>query len=689
MDNVGLLSYSISGTAYLFLSALLFAKWRASREAILLVLATCTTAAWAISNAIASLQPNLSSLILIIELCKSSIWGLFLLRLLQKNYPGISRSILGGIITTGSVAILVGLVSVSPLGIIITYADIYYMICVLIISLLGFVLVEQIYRNTSEHNIWAMKFLCLGIGGMFIYDIYLYSSALLFRQFDIVIWSARGVVYAFFVPMIAISAARNPNWSITPFVSRHVVFYSTSILAAGVYMFMIASAGYYIKIFGGSWGAVLQVVFSFGAILALIVIMFSGQAKARLKQLISEHFYSNKYDYRKEWLRLMRVLSTPSDELTIYQRVLKGIAQIVESPAGILWLRKNINHYHLAATWNIDAAEYMVSINDNMFHEYMETHKEVIDLLEYQKHAENYENLTLPSWLISIPRGWLIVPIMHEQKLYGIVLLTRSRAALHHTWEDSELLRTVGQQVASYLAQEEAAKKLAESQQFEAFNRLSAYVVHDLKNVVAQLDLVIANSKKYTDNPEFMRDAIKTIDNAVYKMNQMLTQLRNGRPQITNAAIVKLDNILETVILQRSKDKPVPRLKKKAEGIKVIAEKHRLTSIIEHLVQNAQEANTANGNVTVTLGKQESQAVIEIQDSGCGMDLEFITNRLFKPFDTTKGNAGMGMGAYESRQYVQELGGEITVKSTVGEGTLVTLHLPLSEHNADLVNLRL
>jgi putative PEP-CTERM system histidine kinase len=683
MNIVGLLSYAIGGATFLILSGLLFAKWRASREAVLLVVATSTTTFWALLNAYTSLQQHLSFLILALELCRSATWSLFLLYLLQKSSAGIPRSIQRGIIIVGLVAILVGIVSVSRLGELITEPNKYYSTSMLVISLIGIVLIEQLYRNASKQNRWAIKFLCVGAGGMFIYDMFLYSSTLLFQQIDYTLWSARGIVFAFIAPLIAISAARNPNWSVTPYVSRHVVFYSASLFAAGTYMLLMAVSGYYIKIHGGTWGAVLQVIFSFGAILVLFVVMLSDQLKSRFKRFLVEHFYSNKYDYREEWLRLMRILSDSSQELTTQQRVLKAIAQIVESPAGILWINNSRYRFDITASWNVNVKKNALPICDKTFLNYLELHHEVINMLEYQKYPERYSRLVLPDTLKVISNAWLIVPIIHQQRLYGIVLLTKSGLASSHTWEDSELLQTVGQQVASYLAQEDAAKKLAENKQFETFNRLSAFIVHDLKNIIAQLELVVTNSKKHTNNPAFMSDAIKTVDNTVRKMNYMLGQLKNKAPGKTNLSVINLDIILSSIIANRSKDKPVPRFVITTQDIRIYTEKDRLKAVIEHLIQNAQQATNDKGEVTITLSKNENNAILEIQDNGCGMDSEFIQKRLFKPFDTTKGNAGMGLGAYESQQYVHELGGEIAVNSTVGEGTLITLLLPLYEGHTD------
>ena len=170
-------------------------------------------------------------------------------------------------------------------------------------AVLGMLLVEQLYRNKPEQERWAIKFACLGIGGMFAYDFYLYSDAMLFHEINPDIWAARGVVNALTVPLIAVSVARSTSWSSELAVSRRVMFHSAALFGSAIYLLAMGSAGYYLRYFGGSWGSVMQVTFLFGALMLLVGILFSGTFRSWLKVFISKHFYSYNYDYREEWLR--------------------------------------------------------------------------------------------------------------------------------------------------------------------------------------------------------------------------------------------------------------------------------------------------------------------------------------------------------------------------------------------------
>lgn len=228
-------------------------------------------------------------------------------------------------------------------------------------AIIGVILIEQFYRNTPIENRWGIKFICLGIGGVFIYDFYLYSDALLFRSVNVDIWAARGGINALIVPLIAISAARNPRWAVGIAVSRHILFYSTALFGTAIYLLVMAVAGYYLRFSGGSWGTVLQMTFLFGAVILLIGILFSGTIRSWLKVFISKHFFSYEYDYREEWLRFTRTLSEGGHDLR--ERVIEALAQLVESPGGGLWLNREADNFELTTHWNIAVTNQSEAVN--------------------------------------------------------------------------------------------------------------------------------------------------------------------------------------------------------------------------------------------------------------------------------------------------------------------------------------
>jgi putative PEP-CTERM system histidine kinase len=268
-----------------------------------------------------------------------------------------------------------------------------------------------------------------------------------------------------------------------------------------------------------------------------------------------------------------------------------------------------------------------------------------------------------------------VVPLILHEQMLGFVVLARSKGRLNLNWEVSDILRTAGQQAASYLAQLEAAKALLVARQFESFNRMSAFVVHDLKNLIAQLSLLLSNAERHRCNPAFQEDMVETVANSVEKMKRLLVQLR-GTYTLEPAVPVPLDPLLGLMMSARQGLKPVPRLELAGGSISVLGHPARLERVIGHLIQNAVEATPPEGGVVVQLSRQNASAVITIADTGRGMSDDFMRNRLFQPFESTKAT-GMGIGTYEARQYVRELGGRIDVESRELVGTVFRVTLPL------------
>jgi putative PEP-CTERM system histidine kinase len=268
-----------------------------------------------------------------------------------------------------------------------------------------------------------------------------------------------------------------------------------------------------------------------------------------------------------------------------------------------------------------------------------------------------------------------VVPLILHGKLFGFVVLQDARSAVSLNWEVFDLLEIAGSQAASYLAQQDAANELMVARQFESFNRMSTFVVHDLKNLVGQLSLMNANAEKHRDNPEFQRDMLDTVTHSVDKMKMMLQKLsRNDAPE--RPLPLRVENVVRQAIALKSAFEPHPVLDVVDAGLLVLADGERLERVLGHLIQNAIEATPRSGRVSVSIARMGAQVSVTVADTGAGMSEEFIRERLFKPFESTK-PAGMGIGVFESREYIHELGGALALTSVPAQGSTFTVTLPL------------
>ena len=545
----------------------------------------------------------------------------------------------------------------------------------------GLLLVEQLYRNLPRDGRWGAKPLCLGLAGLFLFDLYIHSEAVLFGAFDADAFSIRAGIHTLAVPLLFVAARRQGDWHHRLQVSHSAAFYSASLLLVGAYLLFISALGYYVRFFGGGWGRALQLAVLFSALVFLGVLVLSGAMRARLRVFIGKNFFAYRYDYREEWLRFTNMLSTPASPQEMGTLVLRGLADMVESPEASLWLRSTTDGDFVESARTKQLVTALREPADGGLAPFLADKGWIVDIAEAERDPSRYDGLTLPAWLHG--RGadvWAVVPLIVGESLTGWVLLAPPRTPTELDWEVRDLLKTASRQAAAFLAQLHTAEALLEARKFDAFNRMSAFVVHDLKNIVTQLSLMMRNAERLQDNPEFQKDMRMTVESAVEKMRQLMLQLREGEKPPGGPAGVELRPIVQRIAAvaeQRGRRLEISQL----EAVATRGHAERMERVLGHIVQNAFDATPHDGRVWLALRRHSGQAHVVVGDEGEGMTREFVERRLFKPFSSTKAS-GMGIGSYESSQYVRELGGRIDVDSEPGRGTVITIVLPVFESRA-------
>ena len=534
------------------------------------------------------------------------------------------------------------------------------------ISVLGLALTEQLYRRTPENRQWAIKPLVIGLAGMFAFDLFMYAEAVLFKHVHPGMWAARGVAHAFVIFFVAVATARNTAWTIDLHVSRGLVFHSTTVLIAGICLLMVAAAGYWVRIFGGGWGETLQIAFVFAALLSLTAFALSASIRSRLKVFVNKNLFSFRYDYRKEWLRFTQVLGTLEAGENLHEKVVLALANLVESAGGAIWLERGGSYYQVARVNLPEIPEpELVSSSLSSF---LKRTGWIIRIDEIADAPHRYPMLVLPDWLSGFKDAWLVIPLPNGLDIIGFVVLTRPRTPIDINWEVLDLLKTASRQAASYLAQFRANQSLLEAEKFGAFNRMSAFVVHDLKNLIAQLALLLKNVERHRDNPEFQRDMLETIEHVVTRMNHLMLQLTTGATSAAKPRQIDVRELINRVVVTK-REYAAAIVVESGPALRALAHEEHIERVIGHIVQNAIEATGNTGSpITLRAYPENDYAVIEVVDKGIGMAEEFVREKLFRPFQTTKPH-GMGIGMNESFQYVSGIGGRIVVDSVVNSGT--------------------
>jgi putative PEP-CTERM system histidine kinase len=687
MDSVfapaGVWSYSLALVAYTaFTVRIALGLGRGARARLLLgaVVATALWAALCLPLALAA-KSSTALAASIADSIRYAAWFAFLGHLLYGSEPGAARigwrhsaafvSVVA--VLVASVLFGEGFAAVGVPGIEGPRAGFLLRVGLVVF---GLILVEQLIRRVQPQFRWGIKPLALALGGVFALDLFFYADALLYTHFDPDIWAARGLANVIIIPFLAVATARNTGWTVDLHLSRGAVFHSTALFISGAFLLLVAGAGYFVRYLGGSWGRALQIELLFGAALAVVLVGSSGRFRAKLKVFISKHFFSYRYDYREEWLRFTRTLSTEVAAQSIQERTVMALADLVESPGGALWLEDETRGYVQAARWNMPASNASEPF-DAPLPVFLRRTGWIVHVSEARATPGAYADLCLPEWLTGSPTAWLVVPLIMGSELTGFVVLAAPRTVVTVDWEVRDLLKTASRQAASYLGHTQVAEALLEARKFDAFNRMSAFVVHDLKNLVAQLSLMLRNAQRHRDNPAFQADMLETVQHVVGRMNALMLQLRHGTESSENVRNVDIDAIVRGVCAAKRDARVMIDVESPADAL-AAGHEQRLEHVMGHLIQNAIDASPAGSVVSVRVEPGERFVTIVVADRGEGMTQEFVRDRLFKPFQTTKAS-GMGIGVYESARYVRSLGGEIQVDSRPGSGTSVRVLLPRRE----------
>lgn len=671
------IGYVAAFASYIVL-ALVYAFWgRWARQGYAFLLATLATAGWAGVAAMGSWPSGTPNLADLLHHFASLSWILFLWTLiafseeLQNNYP--RRIWVGWSVIGGMTVLVTGVDLVHQFGL--AYPPTPTIGLALLTSVAGLSLTETVFRSFRSGDRWGVKYLCLAVGGMFAYDVFFFADALLYRMVNETLRDVRGFVVVLLVPFFIINIIRAESRHLALGLSSQMVFGSTVLLGTGAYLGIMAVAAYYIRDFGGTWSQALQVIFVFGAILLLCAALLSGTLRSFLRRFIAEHFQKQKFDYRQEWRRLLQRISASDSEEPLDLRVVKTLADLVDSPAGALWYLE-WGSFALATNWNMPAASITGSDAVALINLFGDQ-ESVIDLQRRSDVGESTARLSLPAALRAIDNARFLLPLFHHDSLMGIVLLTEPRAPRTLDHEDTELVKMASRQAAGYLAEQRSARTLAETREFERFNRRYAFVTHDIKNLVSQLSLIVHNSEKYGDRPDFRQDMLATVQSAVERMNHLMERL-NTDLDSDEVEIVAVKPLIERLIEEQSLGDTTINFECSADlaALHVRADRGRVDAILRHLFQNALETSGRNGKIAIGLRRERHSAIIEVRDSGGGMDPEFIRDKLFRPFRSTK-RGGMGIGAYQCRTYARELGGDVEAISSVGAGTTMRVTLPL------------
>ena len=547
-------------------------------------------------------------------------------------------------------------------------------------SILVLMNLERTFRHTSGHLRWQVKFMIVGVAGLFAARIYTDSLAVLFKvvNTDLCVINAGALIFASI--LMARAAARTERMELDLYLSHSLLHSSFTVLLVGVYFIGVGLLAWLAQIWGGAWSLPLMAFVLFAAMMGLGVLLLSDKVRIRRKRLVSELFKRPFYDYREVWSSFTENTTSVASIRELSEAVVKMVAETLEALSVSLWVvdeQRNSLFWggstefserrakDLGLSGEVGTALFLALYNRDMPLDLEDGADERIWEL-VQKHGEALREA----------RVQYVVPVNGAGRLVAILTMGKRVSNDPLSPEDCELLKTIADQAGANILSLRLSERISEMKEMEALQVMSAFFMHDLKNLGARLSLVSQNLPIYHDNPEFRTDAIRTISQSVDKVNAlcsrllMLSQKLEIRPaqadlnELVRATLASLDGHFRAQV--------TPEL---GEVPPVALDAEQIQKVLENLLLNANDAVAEGGHIRVSTGFRDGRAEIAVSDDGCGMSAEFIEKRLFRPFQTTK-KQGMGIGLFHSRTIVEAHGGRLEVESAEGKGSTFRVFLP-------------
>lgn len=543
---------------------------------------------------------------------------------------------------------------------------IFYLL-ILVYLVIALINLEHTFVHATHASRWKIKFELLGAGAFLAVLIIYYSEALLFRTINMQLVPTRSLLLVVAVAMMSYSRLKRGS-GVKVCVSQQMARRSAVLLAVGIYIIGFGLAGEGMKYFGDGFQRAMILAATLLTGLGLFVILISETVKRKATVFIHNNFYQNKYDYRSQWLKFTDRLSSSQTSEELLRSIVSEFCDTFGMGTGALFILNQERDTYLQMTGVAMYDDYVsFRINDPAI-ESLAASRRIVDLRDSVAEDESDHHKAF----FEEAETRFIIPLFMNEILDGFIIVGRPLNANEiYNCEDFDLMRTLAKQTSSALMNLRLSDQLACSRELAAIGKVSAFVMHDLKNLVLTVSLLLENAQEHITVPAFQNDLLMSLGNTVIQMKTIISRLKH-LPEKNSLQLSPVD------LLQMAHDTAtlVNGTTLEVTGTSVIAEADReeLQKVALNLMLNAVEATEGNSPVTVEVGEKETP-FFRVKDKGCGITPAFLQHLLFTPFNSTK-KTGLGIGLYQSKQIIEAHGGSIEVVSSIGKGSEFTVWLP-------------
>lgn len=552
----------------------------------------------------------------------------------------------------------------------------------ILVSVVVLTNLERTFRGSVGVMRWRIKYMVIGVAILFGFRLYTASQAVLYRvPFDTI---GRAEVAALLVGciLITIGLTRGSAFDLDVYPSQTLIYGSLTVLLAGTYLVIVGVLSHVVTLFGGTTDFPLKAFLILVALAGLAVGLLSERVRQYLRRFVSRHLRRPVYDYRRVWSTFTARTTSLVDEVAFCRAVASWMSETFQALSASLWLIEDSgDRLRLGgSTVLADEAAVDLKIPPDQLREALGTigrlHGPTVLDASRESSAATLQRLH-PEIFRDGGRP-VCQPLNAGGKLLGMLILGDRVRGLPFTTEDFDLLKCVGDQVAANLLGLQLSAQLLRAKEIEAFQSMSAFFVHDLKNTASTLSLTLQNLNQHFSDPAFREDALRAVGKSVQHLNSLIARLSRLRQELH---VQPVPRDLKTVVdaaLATVGQAPTVRIDTELSPLPpVLIDAEQLEKVVVNLLVNAREAIGTGGEIRIRSSQHEQWGILAVSDNGCGMSPEFLQRSLFKPFQTTKKN-GLGIGMFHSKTIVEAHRGRLEVESTPGKGTTVRVLLPLA-----------
>lgn len=634
------------------------------------VLSSCCglTAVWSAASVVLTYPPMEGPLGLL-DLIRLTSWYSYLLLLFRKTEISARWHLYGfGTVACGTLilgAMYYGLTSGTQ-----QYALYSPPVALrLIICVFELLLIENLYLNLPESARWHIAIPCVLLGGLACFDILVSADTVLFHTSSTPLISARVVAMIIVAPLLVLAASRGQRWREPVRLSRAAVFHSATLVLSGSVLLALALAGEVLRRFNNSLGWLAELSLLFAGVIGMLLFLSSRSARSIMHRIVIRHFFADRYDYRRQWLECIGTLSGTGtvERTSLPYRAIRAVADVVDSPSGALFLLdQGTGDMSWAGSWNMPSTTTL-SASHELVHS-LKINDQVIELNQSTSVRLEYESQDA---IQRLGPAWLVIPLLQAEGTIGMVVVGPPRVSFRLDQEVFDLLRIVGREVATYIAEQRATEIIFQTRNLHDYGKRFTFVAHDIKNVSSQLALLLSNAQSHIQNPEFQSDMLETVRASVEKIDGLLKRLDEPDTRQAPASITPLPRLNAIVTAYQRVRKVALTVVHDGSTGTIAMSPDAFDTAVTHLLNNAVDAALGQ-TVQLRLNHEAEQVIVEIIDHGIGMSESFIRDELFAPFRTHK-QGGSGIGAFQARELVKEAGGQLLVTSEQGVGTTMRL----------------